>query len=77
MLMVNLILVNDDNNGYDNLDDGNDDGNDDGDDDFDDMSRALMTNLILNDLAATVVLGSLPLQPSMIIMIFVILDSAD
>ena len=77
MLMVNLILVNDDNNGYDNLDDGNDDGNDDGDDDFDDMSRALMTNLILNDLAATIVLGSLPLQPSMIIMIFVILDSAD
>ena len=36
------------------------------------MSMALTTNLILNDLAATVVLGSLPLQPAMIIMIFVI-----
>ena len=30
--MVNLILVNDDNNGYDNLDDDNDDGDDDYDD---------------------------------------------
>ena len=41
------------------------------------MSMALKTNLILNDLAATVVLGSLPLQPSMNIMIYVIWDSAD
>ena len=30
--MVNLILVNDDNNGYDNLDGDNDDGDDDYDD---------------------------------------------
>ena len=32
MLMVNLILVNDDNNGFGNLDDDNDDGDDDYDD---------------------------------------------